>query len=142
VRLVVIILWGRFGTPLPDSVRKPTGERYLSGTEWEYHDAISGKSKPEILIYRRTAKLLLDADDPELPSKLEQRQRVNGFFERFRNADGSYKGGVNTYDTPSKFAELFEEQPAHIAGGENWHRKDAGRKVNRPSFPARDQGVS
>src|SRR5215831_3412236 len=31
---VVIILWGRFGSPLPDSLRKPNGERYLSGTEW------------------------------------------------------------------------------------------------------------
>jgi hypothetical protein len=31
---VVVILWGRFGTPLPDSTRKPNGERYLSGTEW------------------------------------------------------------------------------------------------------------
>jgi TPR repeat protein len=105
---VVIILWGRFGTPLPDSTRKPNGERYLSGTEWEYEDAISAKPQPEILIYRRTEKVLLDADDPELPSKLEQRKRVNEFFERFRSADGSYRAGVNTYDTSRSFAERLK----------------------------------
>jgi hypothetical protein len=105
---VVVILWSRFGTPLPDSACKPNGERYLSGTEWEYHDAISATPKPEILIYRRTEKVLLDADDPELLSKLEQRKRVNEFFERFRGADGSYTGGVNTYDTPPLFAERLK----------------------------------
>jgi hypothetical protein len=105
---VIVILWGRFGTPLPDSVRKPSGERYLSGTEWEYEDAISAKRRPEILIYRRTEKVLLDADDPEYQSKLEQRKRVNEFFERFRSPDGSYKGGVNTYDTPRSFGERLK----------------------------------
>jgi hypothetical protein len=105
---VVVILWGRLGTPLADSVRKPNGERYLSGTEWEYEDAISAKPQPEILIYRRTEKVLLDADDPELPSKQEQRKRVNEFFDRFRSADGSYTGGVNTYGTPSSFAERLK----------------------------------
>jgi NB-ARC domain/WD domain, G-beta repeat/APAF-1 helical domain len=101
---VVVILWGRLGTPLADTVRKPDGERYLSGTEWEYENAISAKPKPEILIYRRTERVLLDADDGEYLSKLEQRKRVNEFFERFRSADGSYTGGVNTYDTPHSFA--------------------------------------
>jgi hypothetical protein len=80
---VIVILWGRFGTPLPDSVRKPSGERYLSGTEWEYEDAISAKRQPEILIYRRIERVLLDADDPEYQPKVEQRKRVNQFFERF-----------------------------------------------------------
>jgi hypothetical protein len=27
------------GTPLPDEYRKPSGESFLSGTEWEYEDA-------------------------------------------------------------------------------------------------------
>jgi hypothetical protein len=88
--------------------RKPNGERYLSGTEWEYEDAVSATRQPEILVYRRTEKVLLDADDPKLPSKLEQRKRVNEFFERFRSTDGSYTGGVNSYDTPASFAERLK----------------------------------
>jgi hypothetical protein len=106
---VIVILWGRFGTPLDDSIRKPNGERYLSGTEWEYEDAISAKKPPEILIYRRIQKVLLDADDPKFLSKQRQRKTVNKFFERFRNPDGSYKGGVNTYGRPQEFAKRLKE---------------------------------
>jgi hypothetical protein len=111
---VVVILWGRFGRPLADSLRKPDGERYLSGTEWEYADAISAKPAPEILIYRRTEKVLLDADDPELDAKLQQRRRVNTFFEQFLNPDGSYRGGVNTYDTPESFAAQLKSNLRHL----------------------------
>src|SRR5262249_8521281 len=105
---VVVILWGRMGTPLPDSVRKPNGERYLSGTEWEYQDAISAKPQPEILIYRRTEKVFLDADDPDYQVKLEQRKRVNKFFDRFRASNGSYTGRVNQYDRPHAFSERLK----------------------------------
>jgi hypothetical protein len=38
--IVIVILWSRMGTPLPDNVRKPDGAPYLSGTEWEYEDAV------------------------------------------------------------------------------------------------------
>src|ERR1700731_3711878 len=36
--IVIVILWARMGTPLTETIRKPNGERYLSGTEWEYLD--------------------------------------------------------------------------------------------------------
>ena len=39
--IVIVILWARMGTPLPETIRKPDGERYLSGTEWEYLDAVN-----------------------------------------------------------------------------------------------------
>src|SRR5512132_3387469 len=57
--IVIVILWSRMGTPLPDdSVRKPNGEPYLSGTEWEYEDAVNSprQPKPVVLVYRRTEK--------------------------------------------------------------------------------------
>src|SRR5436305_1724008 len=38
--IVVVILWTRIGTPLPREVTKADGSRYLSGTEWEYEDAL------------------------------------------------------------------------------------------------------
>ena len=139
---VVVILWGRFGTPLPDSVRKPNGERYLSGTEWEYEDAISAKPQPEILIYRRTEKVLLDADDPEHSSKLEQRKRVNKFFDRFRSPDGSYTGGVNEYDSPHSFAERLKSDLRTLLAAKFDGRKAYGRRVNRALPSSVRQGVS
>ena len=104
--IVIVILWSRMGTPLPDSVRKPNGEPYLSGTEWEYEDAVNSpeQPRPEVLVYRRTER----AEDRAARSanwrrSEEQFERVEAFFAQFRNADGSLKGGVNEYATPSDF---------------------------------------
>ena len=48
--IVVVILWARMGTPLPpEKYRKPDGTTYLSGTEWEYEDALKGNPQPDIL---------------------------------------------------------------------------------------------
>jgi hypothetical protein len=102
--VVVLVLWSRLGTPLPDTFRKADGSPYRSGTEWEYEDALQGKPKPEVLVYRRTAKVSIDPDDPQADERVEQRKRVREFFDGFRNADGSLRGGFADYGTPEEFA--------------------------------------
>src|SRR5262245_13315291 len=42
--IVVVVLWSRLGTPLPDEYVKRDGTRYRSGTEWEFLDAAQGTS--------------------------------------------------------------------------------------------------
>jgi hypothetical protein len=69
---VVVILWSRLGTPLPEEHCKTDGERYLSGTEWEYEDALKATPRPNILVYRRTEEILLKAADQKILEKLEQ----------------------------------------------------------------------
>ena len=44
---IVVILWARMGTPLPETIAKPDGERYQSGTEWEYLDAVNWTWEPK-----------------------------------------------------------------------------------------------
>ena len=106
--VVVVIFWSRMGTPLPDEFKRPDGSRYLSGTEWEYEDALYSPNQPEILVYRRSEKNLLDPDDVQFTEKYEQLKRVKKFFESFLNPDGSIKRGWNNYQTPEDFRELFE----------------------------------
>ncbi|MGF1545715.1 MAG: SIR2 family protein [Thiotrichales bacterium] len=103
--VVIVILWSRMGTPLPADYLKPDGSRYESGTEWEYEDARGAEVAPHVLVYRRTAKVQIDPDDPAAIDKLEQRKRVQRFFERFRNPDGSLGGGYVEYETPPGFRE-------------------------------------
>ncbi len=82
------------GTPLPHDYRKPDGTPYLSGTEWEYLDALAAAeqgSTPVVLVYRRTEKCLLDQDDPEYEEKRTQYQRVKTFFAAFIYAGGDIK---------------------------------------------------
>jgi hypothetical protein len=104
---VIVILWSRLGTPLPDTYTKPDGSLYLSGTEWEYEEAVSADPPPHILVYRR--KGAPDFGNPldrtNYDKRLEQFRRVEEFFERFRNTDGSLKGGFAEYDTPQAFRD-------------------------------------
>ena len=64
--IVIVILWSRMGTPLPDNLRKPNGEPYLSGTEWEYEDAVNSpqQPRPQVLVYRRTEEPKIGLRDP------------------------------------------------------------------------------
>ncbi|MGZ9071296.1 MAG: NACHT domain-containing protein, partial [Allosphingosinicella sp.] len=105
--IVVVVLWSRMGTPLPDTMRKPNGEPYLSGTEWEFEDAVNSPNQPRpaVLLYRRTEKPKVELDDPDLTDKLAQFQRVEAFFAQLR----SLKRGVNPYATPSDFKVLLRQ---------------------------------
>lgn len=105
--IVVVIVWARMGTPLPvDEYRKPDGSPYLSGTEWEYFDALAAADRcgrPRILVYRRTGKCLLDPDDDAFDDRKRQYDQVKAFFATFRNPDGSIRRGVNDYAAPADF---------------------------------------
>jgi len=91
--VVVVILWSRLGTHLDVAAfKKPGGEPYLSGTEWEYEDALAAtEPQPDILVYRRTGKPMIEIDDPDFDAKKSQFDLVNGFFAAFQNPDGSFK---------------------------------------------------
>lgn len=107
--LTVVILWSRMGTPLSEP-RKADGSRYLSGTEWEYEDAVNAGK--EVLVYRRTAKVTVDLDhidDPEVQEQLRQRKLVGRFFERFKSPDGTLTGDYTTYETPSELEKRLAQ---------------------------------
>src|ERR1035438_4637676 len=101
--IVIVILWSRMGTPLPETTRKPNGEAYLSGTEWEYEDAINSTKRPLVLVYKRTEEPRIGLHDPDIGGKQKQLKMVERFFDQFQNSDGSMSGGVNLYRTPSEF---------------------------------------
>ena len=110
--LVIVIFWSRMGTPLPPDYVKPDGSAYLSGTEWEYLDALQASrqaARPKVLVYRRTEVPRFEADDPEIEKKLEQWQLIKSFFASFSNPDGSIRSAVNTYDTPDGFEKKLTE---------------------------------
>ena len=125
--LVIVILWARMGTPLPETIRKPGGERYLLGTEWEYLDAVNStwEPKPHVLVYRRTERPKVDLDDDDYPEKLAHYQKVRSFFARFRNTDGSLVGGINEYAAPDEFKALLRQ---HL--DELFHRRLSAPPAN------------
>ncbi len=93
---VIVILWSRLGTPLPDTCKRPDGSLYLSGTEWEYEDALAAKpiAKPplHILVYHRKSKVDFgDPTEPAFDDRVQQFRRVqkclgSGFRRCFSSA--------------------------------------------------------
>ena len=100
--ITLVLFWGRMGTELPfPEYQKPDGSKFLSGTEWEFTDAITAErahGKPITLIYRRTEAPRIDMKDRK---QVAQYHTVLDFFDQFRDpVTGALLGGVNEYETP------------------------------------------
>jgi formylglycine-generating enzyme required for sulfatase activity len=105
--IVLVLFWGRMGTELPfPEYRKPDGTKFLSGTEWEFTDAVSAErahGKPITLIYRRTEVPRIDMKDRK---QVAQYHAVLDFFDQFRDpATDALLGGVNEYETPEELRQ-------------------------------------
>ena len=134
--IVIVILWSRMGTPLPDTIRKPDGTRYLSGTEWEYEDAVNSprQPRPEVLLFRRTEEPKIGLRDPQKKEKEEQFELVEAFFAQFRNPDGSIKAGVNDYATAAQFEALLSKDLHELLGRRLESQPESGEQPPPADF--------
>jgi (1->4)-alpha-D-glucan 1-alpha-D-glucosylmutase len=115
--VVVVVLWSRLGTHLDlEAFCKPDRKPYLSGTEWEFEDALNAPEpqRPTVFVYRRTEEPKLGMRDPDWAEKRRQFDLVEEFLERFRNLDGSFRGGFTPYGTPTDFKERLENDIKHL----------------------------
>jgi len=113
--IVIVILAARLGTILAcDVFRRPDGSTYRSGTEWEYEDAWNAVPRPDILVYRRTDVPPIGLEDPDRGEKLRQYELVEQFFDRFKNADGSWKGGFQSYEGVNGFKAQFANDVKYL----------------------------
>lgn len=111
--IVAVILYSRMGTPLPAEHRKPDGTPYVSGTEYEFCDAMDAAKrtgKPTVLVYRRTEEPRIGLGDHGLDEKHRQYKAVEAFFAQFTNTDGSLRQSYTPYGSPSEFADRLERE--------------------------------
>jgi hypothetical protein len=98
--IVIVVLWSRLGMRLDvTAFRKPSGEPYLSGTEWEFENAWNARPRPEILVYRRMEEPKIGMRDSDFEEKRRQYELVEQFCERItKNPNGTLRGGVTPYE--------------------------------------------
>ncbi|MCG6943503.1 MAG: SUMF1/EgtB/PvdO family nonheme iron enzyme [Thiohalocapsa sp.] len=109
--LFIGIFWSRIGSPDPVPEKKPDGTDYLSGSEWEYCNALAGfqaGGSPDIWLFRRRETPRIAINDPDRDELLAQWQKLEGFFAQFRTADGCHLGGVNRYQRAEDFRGVLE----------------------------------
>lgn len=117
--IVVCILWTRLGTPLPGSMKRADGTAYASGTEFEFEDAIEGfrrSGKPEILVYRCTARPEWSADPTVAAEQIEQKEALDRFVARWfiNESDRTLRAAFHSFGSPADFEELLEAHLLHL----------------------------
>ena len=113
--IVVLILWSRLGTRLPEQFNRPDGTPYDSGTEWEFEDALKGfeeKGSPDILAYRKTAMAVTGLqDEQEILDKLKQKKALDKFCDNwFGNHEKGFAKAYHVFETPDQFEDILETQ--------------------------------
>jgi hypothetical protein len=115
--IVVLILWSRLGTVLPEetavrSYRGIDGRAPVTGTEWEYEDALRAardKGVPDLLVYRSREQANIDAWDPaRRQDQLEQLGALDRFWSRHFADRGTFIGAYHEFSTLEALAASFE----------------------------------
>ncbi len=110
--LVLCILWKRLGFELPADYRRPDGTT-PTGTEYEFEDAMHAaraRGTPDVLVYRKAAPVLLNADQVEM--ERAQFEALKTFWSRwFRSETGQFTAAYQSFETADQLEVQVE---AHI----------------------------
>ena len=111
--IYVGIVWSRIGSPLPESISRPDGTRYDSGTAFEFEDAMNAfqeKGKPEMLLYRKLGSPNMSLGDRKVVlERLDQIDSLERYVNKwFIGEDGSYVGAFHNFETPEQFEIMLE----------------------------------
>ena len=110
--IVVVILWSRLGVTLPaDKYRGAITGKPVTGTEWEFEDALASyraRRFPDLLAYRKTAPVSADLEDA---SARAQQEAVSDFLRRwFLAADGSsFTAAYTSFADATEFEERLAD---------------------------------
>jgi len=111
--LVVTILWARLGTRLPADFSARPGEPAPTGTEFEVQDALEAYrrlGRPNLLIYRKTARPHVDLTSADAEERLLQYRRLQEFCQRaFYDSDGSAVVATHSFAEAYSFERKLYE---------------------------------
>ena len=116
--IVVLILWSRLGTPLPEKTaereyRGIDGRAPVTGTEWEYEEALKvarEKKAPDLLAFRNISPAPIDPRDPDAQARsMAQLGALNSFWRRHFADQGVFLAAYDEYRTLEEFAQRLEE---------------------------------
>jgi WD40 repeat protein len=116
--IVVLILWSRLGTPLPEKTaereyRGIDGRVPVTGTEWEYEEALKAareKKAPDLLAFRNISPAPIDPRDAGAQAaSMAQLGALNAFWTRHFADRGVFLAAYDEYRTLEEFAQRLEE---------------------------------
>jgi len=111
--IYVGILWSRIGSPLPETILRPDGTRFESGTAFEFEDALNGfkaQGKPDMLLYRKQGSPTISLENRDnVLDRLDQIEKLNKYLDRWLiGDDGSYIGAFHMFETDDQLDLMLE----------------------------------
>ena len=112
--VVVMVVWSRMGTRLPEKIQRDDHSPYESGTEYEFEKALEAHRKrglPNLIVYRKTARVMveLSGQEGDLLELTRQKKSVESFIDRwFKSPDGSFQAAFHPFDSSAQFEDLLE----------------------------------
>jgi eukaryotic-like serine/threonine-protein kinase len=107
--LVICIFWKRLGSELPPEYRRPDGS-LPTGSEYEFEEAIKAareRGAPDVLVYRKTASVLFQAE--QLALETAQFTALQQFWQRwFLTDSGHFTAGYHSFSTTDDFETQVE----------------------------------
>ena len=111
---VIIILESRLGTPMPERFHGSDGRTPVTGTEWEFEDALDGSlchkdRLPDLLVYRSRRKIELDLWDAQSRKEvLKQIEALDTFWSRHFSDGVKFIGAYSEFESLEAFAQRLE----------------------------------
>jgi hypothetical protein len=118
--IVVLILWSRLGTPLPESTatreyRGIDGRTPVTGTEWEFESALAARQQrsgvPDMLVYRKQGEGFARFSRVDQLDQIRSQWEALQNFWRFHFEDetGQFKAAFNRFTTLEEFEAQLEQ---------------------------------
>ena len=111
--VVLVAVWNKLGRPLSVETHPgPLSGGPVTGTEWEFEDALKAareRGRPELLVYRRRARITADPSDVgAMRAQTERIARVETFMARWFDpgADKAATAAHYPYAEPADFEKL------------------------------------
>lgn len=116
--VVVLILWARLGTPLPEKTalrdyRGIDDRAPVTGTEWEYENALSSartRGLPDLMVFRNISDAPIDTRNPEArAASVAQLAALDTFWKLHFADQGAFRYAFDNYETLEQFTVRLEE---------------------------------
>ena len=118
VDIMVLILWSRLGTPLPERTAKREyrgidGRAPVTGTEWEFEQAVEAQRQrggtPDLLVYRKFADGFARFSRADQLDQIKQQwEALQGFWERHFEGPDGFKAAFNRFTDLDEFETQLE----------------------------------
>jgi WD40 repeat protein len=116
--IVVLILWSRLGTTLPEKTvtreyRGIDGRAPVTGTEWEYEEALKAareRGAPDLLAFRNVNVAPVETVDSQARAmRIAQLDALDAFWTRHFADRGVYLAAYDKYRTLEEFSQRLEQ---------------------------------